>query len=120
MMYAVARLHSMEEKAKSEGILVGAYADGSKLPEPEAYDIASVLMKFPSVLQKTAADLEPCNICNYALDLAKAISRAYVKLRVLGEADRDVAAARLALYVAARTVLTQALKILGLRQLTRM
>jgi len=120
LMYAVARLHSMEEKAKGEGILVGNYADGTKLPEPEAYDIASVLMRFPSVLQKTAADLEPCNICNYALDLAKAISRAYVKLRVLGEADKDVASARLALYASARTVLTQALKILGLRPLTRM
>jgi arginyl-tRNA synthetase len=77
-------------------------------------------MKFPSVLQKTATDLEPCNICNYALDLAKAISRAYVKLRVLGESDKEVAAARLSLYASARTVLTQSLKILGLRPLTRM
>ena len=120
LMYAVARLHSMEEKAKAEGIVIEAAADGSKLPEAEAWEIASLLMKFPSVLQKTADDLEPCNICNYALDLAKAISRAYVKLRVLGEPDKTVAAARLGLYVSARTVLSSALTILGLKPLNRM
>lgn len=120
LMYAVARLHSMEERAKAEGIAVGHYADGTKLPEPEAWEIASLLSRFPAVLQRTAEDLEPCGVCTYALDLAKAISRAYVKLRVLGEPERDTAGARLALYVAARTVLTIALKILGIRPLTRM
>jgi arginyl-tRNA synthetase len=120
LMYAVARLHSMEERANSEGIVVATRADGSKLAEPEAWEIASLLMKFPAVLKKTSEDLEPCNICNYALDLAKAISRAYVKLRVLGESDKEVAAARLGLYVSARTVLSSALKILGLKPLSRM
>jgi len=120
LMYAVARLHSMEERANSEGIVVATQADGSKLTEPEAWEIASLLMKFPAVLKKTAEDLEPCNICNYALDLAKAISRAYVQLRVLGESDKEVAAARLGLYVSARTVLSSALKILGLKPLSRM
>jgi arginyl-tRNA synthetase len=120
LMYAVARLHSMEERANSEGIVVATRADGSKLAEPEAWEIASLLMKFPAVLKKTSEDLEPCNICNYALDLAKAISRAYVKLRVLGESDKEVAAARLGLYVSARTVLSSALQILGLKPLSRM
>ena len=120
LMYAVARLHSMEEKAKTEGITVSDSADGSKLPEPEAWEIASTIRRFPEVLLKTAHDLEPCTICTYSLDLAKAISRAYVKLRVLGEADKDVAAARLALYVSARTVLSLALQVLGIRPLTRM
>jgi arginyl-tRNA synthetase len=120
LMYAVARLHSMEERAKAEGITVGKCADGARLPESEAWEIASLLGKFPDVLQRTASELEPCTICNYALDLAKAISRAYVKLRVLGEPDREIAAARLALYVSARTVLSLALKILGIRPLNRM
>jgi arginyl-tRNA synthetase len=110
----------MEEKAKTEGITVSDSADGSKLPEPEAWEIASTIRRFPDVLLTTAHDLEPCTICTYSLDLAKAISRAYVKLRVLGEADKDVAAARLALYVSARTVLSLALQVLGIRPLTRM
>jgi arginyl-tRNA synthetase len=120
LMYAVARLFSMEERARTEGILVAQSADGGKLPEPEAWEIASILARFPTVLERTASDYEPCNVCNYALDLAKAISRAYLKLRVLGETDRDTAQARLTLFVSARTVLAASLKLLGIKPLERM
>lgn len=120
LMYAVARLFSMEERARAEGITVADSASGAKLPEPEAWEITSILARFPAVLERTAADYEPCNICNYALDLAKAISRAYLKLRVLGEADRETAQARLTLFVSARTVLASALKLLGIKPLERM
>jgi arginyl-tRNA synthetase len=121
LMYAVARLYSMQERAKQqEGLEIGEFADGSKLVEEEAWELASTIARFPEVLVKTRKDLEPCNVCTYALDLAKAISRAYVKLRVLGEPDRDVARARLGLYVAAREVLGIALRILGIKVLERM
>lgn len=121
LMYAVARLYSMQERAKrEEGLEVGECADGSKLVEEEAWELASTIARFPEVLAKTAKDLEPCNVCTYAIDLAKAISRAYVKLRVLGEPDRDIARARLGLYVAAREVLGIALRVLGIRVLERM
>lgn len=120
LMYAVARLHSMEEKAKAEKIVPTPQADGTKLPEPEAWEIVTLISRFPGVLQRTAQDYEPCNICNYALDLAKAISRAYLKLRVLGENDASVAAARLTLFVSARTVLATALRLLGITPLERM
>lgn len=120
LMYAVARLFSLEEKARADGIVPAAAALGSKLPEPEAWEIGTILSRFPSVLEKTSKDYEPCNLCNYALDLAKAISRAYVKLRVLGEGDREVAQARLTLYVSARSVLALTLRLLGIRVLERM
>jgi arginyl-tRNA synthetase len=120
LMYAVARLFSMEERASSEGITAARSANGAKLPEPEAWEIASILARFPAVLERTASDYEPCNICNYALDLAKAISRAYLKLRVLGEVDRETAQSRLTLFVAARTVLAASLKLLGIKPLERM
>jgi arginyl-tRNA synthetase len=120
LMYAVARLHSMEERARAEGIVPTAAAAGDKLPEEEAWELCTVMSRFESALEKTSQDYEPCTICNYALDLAKAISRAYVKLRVLGEEDRSVAAARLTLFISARTVLATALKLLGIRPLERM
>jgi arginyl-tRNA synthetase len=120
LMYAVARLFSMEERARKEGILPASYASGEKLGEPEAWEIATTLARFPQVLERASQDYEPCGICTYALDLAKAISRAYVKLRVLGEEDLEAARARLTLYVAARTVLAAALKLLGIRPLERM
>jgi arginyl-tRNA synthetase len=120
LMYAVARLFSMEERARAEGLAVDQEAHGEHLVEPEAWEIATVLAKFPSVLERTASDYEPCNICNYALDLAKAISRAYVKLRVSGEPNKDIARARLTLFVCARTVLSTALQLLGIRSLQRM
>lgn len=120
LMYAVARLYSMEERARAEGIVPTAAAAGDKLVEEEAWEICSILARFSAALEKTAQDYEPCTICTYALDLAKAISRAYVKLRVLGEEDTSVAAARLTLFIAARTVLATALKLLGIRPLERM
>lgn len=120
LMYAVARLHSMEERARAEGIVVGEAAVGDKLPEEEAWELCTIMGRFSAALEKTAQDYEPCTICNYALDLAKAISRAYVKMRVLGEPDTTVAAARLTLFVSARTVLSKALELLGIRPLERM
>ena len=120
LMYAVARLFSVEEKAKGEGIVVAPSANGALLPEPEAWEIVTQLAKFNSVVERTALDYEPCNICNYALDLAKAISRAYLTLRVIGEEDKSVAQARLTLFVSARTVLASALKLLGINPLQRM
>jgi len=120
LMYAVARLFTMEERARAEGILPLDHAAGEKLAEPEAWEIATILARYPSVLERTANDYEPCNICNYALDLAKAISRAYVKLRVLGEEDKAMAQARLTLFISARAVLSSALKLLGIRSLSRM
>lgn len=120
LMYAVARLFSMEERARAEGITAAEHAAGEHLTEPEAWEIATTLAKFPTVIERTAADYEPCNICNYALDLAKAISRGYVKLRVSGEPNREIAQARLTLFVCARTVLSTALQLLGIRSLERM
>ncbi len=120
LMYAVARLHSIEEKAKAVGIEVNVDCDYSCLQETEAWELTSILRRFTEVLEKTAVDYEPCNICNYALDLAKSISRAYLKLRVVGEDNIETARARLTLFVAAREVLTTSLNILGITPLKRM
>lgn len=120
LMYAVARLYSIEEKAAADGLLPSQYAQGEHLSEIEAWEIVSLLSKFNAVIEKTALDYEPCNVCNYALDLAKAISRAYLTLRVMGEEKKEVAQARLTLFVSARTVLATALSLLGMRTLRRM
>jgi arginyl-tRNA synthetase len=120
LMYAVARLHSIEEKAKAAGIEVSVDCDYSCLQEREAWELTSILRRFTEVLEKTAVDYEPCNLCNYALDLAKSISRAYLKLRVVGEDNIESGRARLALFMAAREVLTTSLTILGITPLRRM
>jgi arginyl-tRNA synthetase len=95
-------------------------AAGEALPESEAWEVVTLLARFPAVLEKVSEEYEPCALCNYALELAKVVSRAYLTLRVLGDVPRDVAQARLTLFVAARTVLTVALKILGIQPLERM
>jgi arginyl-tRNA synthetase len=120
LLYAAARLFSVEEKAKEEAITPSARVAGEKLPEAEAWELCTVISRFSSVLEKTAQDYEPSHIATYALDLAKAISRAYLTLRVLGVEDKGVAQARLSLFVAARTVLLIAMRLLGMKPLTRM
>ena len=120
LLYAAARLFSVEERAREEGVMPAAAAAGDKLVEPEAWELCTVISRYRPALDKMAQDYEPCHISAYALDLAKAISRAYLVLRVLGVEDRAVAQARLSLFVAARTVLVSAMKILGMKPLKRM
>ena len=119
-MYAVARLYSIQEKASALNIEASIDSDFSKLSEDSAWEICSQLSRFEEVLERTAVDYEPCNICNYALELAKCISRAYLELRVVGEQDPQKAQARLTLFVAARQVLSKSLEILGITPLKRM
>lgn len=120
LMYAVARLYSIQEKASALSIEASTDSDFSKLSEDSAWEICSQLSRFEEVLERTAVDYEPCNICNYALELAKSISRAYLELRVVGEQDPQKAQARLTLFVAARQVLCKSLEILGITPLKRM
>jgi arginyl-tRNA synthetase len=120
LMYAVARLHGIEDKARAEGIHPLSQANGELLTEDEAWELVTLLSRFAGVVERTAQDYEPCHICNYALDLAKAISRAYLTLRVVGEERIEKAQARLTLFITARTVLRSALKLLGIRALERM
>lgn len=121
IQYALARLNSIEAKAREEGLMItpSSKIDYSLLAEPGTHELVSLLSQFPERLERSAADYEPHHVALYALDLARAFSANYRSLRVLG-ADRPVAEARLALFSAIKFVLYTGLTLIGVPPVDRM
>ncbi len=119
MQYALARLNSIETKAKEEGYTVSPEFDASVLGDDASYELVFMLSKFRDSLEKAAAEYEPYHVANYLLDLAKLFSGVYRKLRVVGE-EKRVAEARLALFMAVRNTLHTGLSLIGVPPVDRM
>lgn len=116
LQYAHARLCSLEANA---GFPVTSDYDPAALREPEATTLAVELARFEEAVLGAHVELEPCVLVQYLFGLSHAASRANKVLTVRGQAD-DVAGARLLLFCAARLVLAEGLRLLGVRPLTRM
>ncbi|GAA5905592.1 hypothetical protein JCM6882_008722 [Rhodosporidiobolus microsporus] len=124
LQYAHVRLSSVERKNAPELVLPSpserpASIDLTKLTEPKAREIVLLLASYPDVVRSALKTLEPATICTYAFRLCHAISSAWETLIVKGQ-ERELAMARLWLYVSAKDVLGSALRLLTLQPLDRM
>ncbi|MEW6743390.1 MAG: arginine--tRNA ligase [Planctomycetota bacterium] len=116
LQYAHARINGIEAKAR---VALPERVDGSWLPEEEAHRLVTELERYPSVVQRAAAEYEPSVVAQYLLDLGHAFSRANDLLRVKDE-PLEVAAPRMALFAATRRVLANGLRLLGIEPVERM
>ncbi|KAL2916540.1 arginyl-tRNA synthetase [Polyrhizophydium stewartii] len=121
LQYAHSRLCSIERQAAPLEVTPEELQsiDFSLLTEPQAFTLVEAIAAYPDVLREAGKTLEPCTIVSFALNLSHAVSSAIDVLWVSGQA-KPLAHARLALYVAARITLGNALRLLGLKPLTRM
>jgi arginyl-tRNA synthetase len=123
VQYALARLYSIESKAKENGLDTSMPAlqnlNSNLLAENEAHALIVHLSLFQENVQKAADDYEPSHLAMYALELAKKVSAAYRALRVVGE-EIELAQARLALFMACREVLRNALFLVGVPTIKQM
>lgn len=119
IQYALARLNSIEAKAKEAGIVLDMSKFDPSLIGDEAYELAASLGRFEEILEKTRADNEPCHLAAYALGLAKGFAAVYKSLRVVGE-DPLVANSRLALFTGLKLVLHNAINLLGMPTVAKM
>lgn len=119
LQYAVARINSIEERAKQAGITIDQNIDFGLLSEDSAYEIIHHISKFPQAVLKSANDNEPYHLANYLLDLAKSFSRGYQELKVL-DTEPQLAKARLQLFCTLRTVLSKGLNLIGVPVIERM
>jgi arginyl-tRNA synthetase len=115
IQYAHARISSIFRQAEERGIhLRGAEGiDFSNLAEDAELEIIRKLASYPDEVAMSAIERAPNRLAGYALDLAGLFHSFYNSHRVINE-DSDLTMARLALSEAVRTVLSNALGLLGI------
>ncbi len=124
VQYAHARTWGIERKAIEQGVPIPPVdaVDPSLLSLPEELALIRKLLEFPAVVEQAAAAREPHHIAYFLRDVA-GLWNPYVqdgtRHRVLSE-DPALSAARLALALAVRTVLSNGLGLLGLSAPERM
>ena len=117
VQYAHARTHGIERKAAEIGVSMpnGAKVDAAPLTLPEEIELLKKLSEFPEVVLQAAESREPHHIAYYGRELS-ALWNPYVqdgrRHRILGD-DAALTNARLGLVLAVRTVLANALDLLG-------
>ncbi|KAI9823006.1 MAG: hypothetical protein M1832_002660 [Thelocarpon impressellum] len=119
LQYAHARLCSITRRAgiPPEDLLA---ADLSLLADSShAALLIRSLAQWPDVYANTLKTLEPVTVLMYLFKMTHMLSSSYDHLKIVGS-ERELAAARLALYEAARAVLGQGMRLLGLTPVERM
>lgn len=114
VQYANARINSILENARLKGIGPGnaGIADLSILSNDEELTLIKKLLSYPIVLEGAARAYEPHRITFYLQELAGLFHPYYHKFKVVTE-DIPTTRARLALCVAIKIVMEDALTILG-------
>jgi len=114
VQYAHARISSIFSLAAEKNYAVPVFADGNpgRLDLPEEMAMIKAIARFPEVVEGAAQTLEPHRLTFYLNDLAGIFHNYYNKHRVISE-DGELTKARLLLVKAVRTVLRNALGMLG-------
>ncbi|GAP91096.2 putative arginyl-tRNA synthetase [Rosellinia necatrix] len=118
LQYAHARLCSITRKANLSEEEI-ASADLSLLVEPHAVNLVRVLAQWPDVVQNTLRTLEPTTILTYLFKMTHILSSSYDHLRIVGS-EPGLMKSRMALYDAARIILNNGMRLLGLTPVERM
>ncbi|KAL1874232.1 arginyl-tRNA synthetase [Diaporthe australafricana] len=118
LQYAHARLCSIERKAAIP-VEELEKADLSLLTEAHAVNLIRVLSQWPDAVQNTLKTLEPTTVVVYLFKLTHVISSSYDHLKIVGS-EPELQKARMALYDAARHVIANGMRLLGLTPVERM
>ncbi len=122
VQYAHARISSVLEHAKSEGIDPDAelaIADLTRLVEEEERGLMRLLVDFPGLVADAAESFEPHRIPAHLRQLSAAFHHFYHNHRVVGS-EPEVQSARLALCAGVRQTLANGLALLGVSAPDRM
>jgi len=115
VQYAHARIHSIFREAKSRGVSIPedlGEVDFSLLDSQEEISLVRKISLFPEEIAKAAEELAPHRVTFYLYDVASAFHSFYNAHRVLG-VEPELERARLCLVEAAKVVIANSLKLLG-------
>ena len=115
IQYAHARICSILRQLEEKGISAPAAADVQLelLKEPAELELIRKMADFPVEVAEAAVSLEPHRMARYAHELASLFHSFYNGHRVMGD-HLELQNARLVLVAATRTVIRNALRLLGL------
>ncbi|XP_074675701.1 putative arginine--tRNA ligase, mitochondrial isoform X1 [Strix aluco] len=116
LQYTHARLHSLEQMHGNEQL---TDINVACLQEPDAISVLQHLLRYDEVLYRSSQDLQPKHIVSYLLTLSHLAAVAHKTLPVKGSTP-ELAQARLCLFQAARSVLANGMKLLGITPVTQM
>ena len=119
VQYAHARICSVIRNFVDQGGALDASPDLSLLTAPTEVALMLKLGEFPAMLANAAASLAPHDLTFYLRDVAGAFHSHYAAERVLVD-DAALARSRVALLVATRQVIRNALGVLGVSAPDRM
>ena len=113
VQYAHARICSILKNLAAEGInaVPAAACDFSLLTAPEEMELVRFMAGLPNEIMEAAKNYDPSRMTKYAVELATLFHKFYNTCRVRGEAEA-LMQARLAVCIAAKTVLKNVLTIL--------
>lgn len=114
VQYAHARISSIFSQALERGYGIPDFGrtDVNRLDLAEEMALIKMLARFPEIVEGAAQTLEPHRLTFYLIDLAGIFHNYYNKYRVISE-DNELTIARLLLVKSVRTVLRNALTLLG-------
>ncbi|HKX42439.1 MAG TPA: arginine--tRNA ligase [Burkholderiaceae bacterium] len=122
VQYAHARICSVirefAERGGDEAVL--AQANLARLTAPSETTLLLKLAEYPELLANAAAHLSPHDLTFYLRDVASSFHSYYAAERFLVDDDAELTRARLALLVATRQVIRNALAVLGVSAPDRM
>jgi len=120
LQYAHARICSIFLKAEERGAQYkGNNIDYSSLNNPEALQLLKYMIKFPEEIIDAATSCEPHRISTFLMRFAQSFHKLYTEHRIVSD-DTVTTAALLNLADAARIVMKNGLKLLGVSAPERM
>jgi arginyl-tRNA synthetase len=122
VQYAHARIASVLHTAAERGWRDWSDGDVSLLKHPQEQSLIRKMILLPEVVTRAATDLAPHHLCYYAHDLARAFHSFYHDCRIVSSEpeDTETTKARLKLACAAKQVLANTLRIIGVSTPERM